>query len=65
MNIYHPIGLIKKKAAEAFNIPVKSFRINAKNSDEINSDNEDKTFKEYGLANNFFASFIPDYDNDD
>lgn len=62
MGIQHPMGLLKKKVAEAFDLQMKQFKLQSK-VQELDSDQEDVTFREFGMTNQFYAIRIQNRDS--
>lgn len=62
MGIQHPMGLFKKKVAEAFDLEMKQFKLQSK-VQELDSDQEDVTFREFGMTNQFYAIRVQNRDS--
>jgi hypothetical protein len=46
MNMIHPMGILRKKIAEAFNFPLKGFKLESR-TNEVDSDSDEILFKDF------------------
>ena len=55
MNPIYPMGILKKKVSEAFNIPLKNFILKSRDNRNkmVDSDDDDIMFNEFGIVKAF------------
>jgi hypothetical protein len=65
VNPTHPIGLLRIKISQAFNIPIKNFQVKIKANKIIESDDDETLFNDYGFSKNIIATRIINQDSKD